>query len=188
MRWRGLTRLEAGASVPEEAFTLLRRVPMFAPLLLGMVENLAHRLHGIDLPERAAVIREGEPGDCFYLIAHGDFDVTSGAGRFPPLGAGDVFGEIALLRDVPRTATVTARSEARVYALERELFLTAVSGHRFSTRAAGTMADERAETYARGSGRGVGSGKGFAGPPAGTPPARPARARPSARRSCPASR
>ena len=145
MRWRGLAHLEAGASVPEEAFTLLRRVPMFAPLPLAMVENLAHRLRGIDLPARTVVIREGEPGDRFYLIERGEFDVTSDAGGFPRLTAGDVFGEIALLRDVPRTATVTARTEARVYALERDTFLTAVSGHRFSTRAASTIADERAE-------------------------------------------
>ena len=144
MRWRALARLEAGASVPEEAFQLLRRVPIFAPLPLGTVEGLAHRLQGIDLPARTVVIREGEPGERFYLIEHGEFDVASGAGAFPPLTAGDVFGEIALLHDVPRTATVTARTEGRVYALERDSFLTAVSGHRFSTRAAGTMADERA--------------------------------------------
>ena len=136
MRWRALARLEAGASVPEEAFQLLRRVPIFAPLPLGTVEGLAHRLQGIDLPARTVVIREGEPGERFYLIEHGEFDVTSDAGAFPPLTAGDVFGEIALLHDVPRTATVTARTEGRVYALERDSFLTAVSGHRFSTRAA----------------------------------------------------
>ena len=119
-------------------------MPIFAPLPLGTVEGLAHRLQGIDLPARTVVIREGEPGERFYLIEHGEFDVASGAGAFPPLTAGDVFGEIALLHDVPRTATVTARTEGRVYALERDSFLTAVSGHRFSTRAAGTMADERA--------------------------------------------
>ncbi len=144
VRWRALTRLEAGTSVPEEAFTLLRAVPMFAPLPIGTVESLANSVRCIDVPARTAVVSEGELGDRFYLIASGDFEVTRGDGDFPPLGAGDVFGEIALLRDVPRTATVTARTEARVYALDRDSFLTAVSGHRFTTRAADSMADERA--------------------------------------------
>ena len=146
LRWRALARFEAGTSVPEEAFALLRAVPMFAPLPLGTLESLANSVHRIDLPARTAVMSEGDLGDRFYLIASGDFDVTRSDGDFPPLGAGDVFGEIALLRDVPRTATVTARTEARVYALERDSFLTAVSGHRFTTRAASSMADERAAT------------------------------------------
>ncbi len=145
LRWRALARFEAGAAVPEEAFRLLRDVPMFAPLPLSMVENLSHRVHGMDVAAETAVIREGESGDLFYVIEHGDFDVTHGGGEYPPLAAGDVFGEIALLRDVPRTATVTARTDARIYALDRDSFLTAVSGHRFSTRTATTIADERAE-------------------------------------------
>ena len=145
VRWRALARLEAGTSVPEEAFALLRAVPMFAPLPIGTVESLANSVQCMDVPAGTAVVSEGDLGDRFYLIASGDFDVTRSDGAFPPLGAGDVFGEIALLRDVPRTATVTASSEARVYALERDSFLTAVSGHRFSTRAASSMADERAD-------------------------------------------
>jgi CRP-like cAMP-binding protein len=91
------------------------------------------------------VVREGARGDQFYVIATGEFDVASRAGSFPPLAAGDVFGEIALLRDVTRTATVTARTDGQLYALDRDTFLTAVSGHRFTTRKATSMADERAE-------------------------------------------
>jgi MFS family permease len=144
LRWRALARLEAGAPVPEQAFRLLRRVPLFAPLPLGMVENLSHRLVPMEAKAGTPVVREGARGDHFYVIAAGEFDVTSRAGSFPSLAAGDVFGEIALLRDVTRTATVTARTDAQLYALDRDTFLTAISGHRFSTRKASSIADERA--------------------------------------------
>jgi CRP-like cAMP-binding protein len=70
--------------------------------------------------------------------------VTCTRGDFRPLADGDVFGEIALLRDVPRTATVTARTDAVVFTLDRDAFLTAVNGHRYCTREVDTLAAERA--------------------------------------------
>ena len=145
LRWAALSRFEAGAQVPEGAFTLLRSVPLFAPLPLGTVENVSRRLTRMEVRSGEAVVREGEPGERFYLIAHGAFDVTCLAGAFPPLGDGDVFGEIALLRGVPRTATVTARTDALLYTLDREAFITVVSGHRYAARAVNSIADERFE-------------------------------------------
>ena len=145
LRWASLARFEAGAAIPEHAFALLRRVPLFAPLAIGTLENLSRRVVEMDVPAGQAVVREGEPGDRFYLIAEGEFDVTCSRGDFPPIGEGDVFGEIALLRDVPRTATVSARTDAVVLALDRDSFLTAVSGHRFSERTVDSLASERAE-------------------------------------------
>jgi MFS family permease len=143
LRWRSLARFEAGAAIPEDAFALLRRVPMFAPLAIGTLENLSRRLVEKDVAAGAVVIREGEPGDRVYLVAKGDFDVTCTRGAFPTIGEGEVFGEIALLRDVPRTATVSARTDAVVLSLDRESFLTAVSGHRFSERTLDNLASER---------------------------------------------
>jgi len=143
LRWRRLARFEAGAPIPEEAFALLRGVPMFAPLAIGTLENLSRRLVELDVPAGQAVVREGEPGDRVYLVAQGDFDVTCTRGAFPSIGEGEVFGEIALLRDVPRTATVSARIDSVVLALDRESFLTAVSGHRFSQRSLEGLASER---------------------------------------------
>jgi MFS family permease len=145
LRWRGLARFEAGVQIPERAFTLLRKAPLFAPLSIGTLENVSRRLTEVEVPAGEAVIREGEEGDRFYLIAEGEFDVSCTRGSFPPLGDGDVFGEIALLRNVPRTATVTARTDALLYALDRDAFLTAVGGHRFSTRTANSMVEERTE-------------------------------------------
>ena len=120
------------------AISLLRR-----GRLASMIENLSRRLTRVDATAGTAVVREGEEGERFYVIAAGEFEVASRTGRFPSLAAGDVFGEIALLRDVPRTATVTARTDGQLYALDRNAFLTAVSGHRFTTRQAASIADER---------------------------------------------
>jgi signal-transduction protein with cAMP-binding, CBS, and nucleotidyltransferase domain len=145
LRWAPLARLEAGAAIPERAFALLRAVPLFAPLSIAALENLSRRLAELPVPAGEAVVREGEPGDRFYLIAEGEFDVTCTRGDFRPLADGDVFGEIALLRDVPRTATVTARTDAGVFALDRDAFLTAVNGHRYCAREAGTLVAERSE-------------------------------------------
>ncbi|HET8823257.1 MAG TPA: cyclic nucleotide-binding domain-containing protein, partial [Thermoleophilaceae bacterium] len=145
LRWVQLARFEAGAAIPEDAFALLRSVPIFAPLSLATLENVSRRLTEIDVRAGHAIVREGEPGDRFYVIAEGEFDVTCSSGAFPSLAGGDVFGEIALLRDVPRTATVTAHTDARVFALDRDAFLTAVGGHRFSARTVDTIAAERAE-------------------------------------------
>jgi MFS family permease len=145
LRWAGLARFEAGAIVPQRAFELLRGLQLFAPLPLGTVENVSLRLTELEVPAGQTVIREGEPGERFYVIAEGHFDVSCERGAFPSLSDGDVFGEIALLRDVPRTATVTARTDGLLYALDREAFLNAVGAHRFSARTVGSIADERAE-------------------------------------------
>jgi CRP-like cAMP-binding protein len=74
------------------------------------------------------VIGAGEIGDKFYLVVEGDLDVDAGGVR-TTASAGDYFGEIALLRDVPRTATVTARTPSRLFALPRAVFLAAVTAH-----------------------------------------------------------
>lgn len=144
LRWAALARFEGGAAVPERAFALLRRVPLFAPLPLGTLENVARRLTEMTVQSGDVIVREGEPGERLYVIAEGEFDVSCVRGAFPSLSDGDVFGEIALLRNVPRTATVTARSDGLLYALDRSAFLTAVGSHRYSSRTADSIAEERA--------------------------------------------
>ena len=85
------------------------------------------------------MIREGDHGDLFYLVRSGSLRVSTGT----QLGPGAYFGEIALLRDVPRTATVTAETDATLLALGREEFLDAVTGHPPSARAADAVVGAR---------------------------------------------
>ncbi len=73
-------------------------------------------------------MREGEPGEHWYVVDSGAFEVHADGRLLRRLGPGDCFGEIALLRGVPRTATVTATEPARLYALGREEFLSTVLG------------------------------------------------------------
>jgi MFS family permease len=145
VRWAALARFEAGADVPKRAFELLRSLPLFAPLPLSTVETVCCRVAEIEVGPGDPIVREGERGERFFVIAEGEFDVTCSRGTFPPLAGGDVFGEIALLRDVPRTATVTARTDGLLFALDREAFQLVIGGHTFSRRTAQSMADERLE-------------------------------------------
>ena len=94
------------------------------------------------LPAGDVLFRAGDRGDRFYVVAEGEVEVAL-ADRTEPLGSGEGFGEIALLRDVPRTATVTARSDTVLYALEREDFIAAVTGHPESADAAEVLVSSR---------------------------------------------
>ena len=94
------------------------------------------------------LIRQGDPGDDYYAIAAGELDVEQDGHFLRRCGRADGVGEIALLREVPRTATVTAHTAATVYRLSREPFLTAVLGHAPTRRQAGRIADARLATDA----------------------------------------
>jgi MFS family permease len=108
---------------------LLRSQRIFAPLPDATLEQLARRLEPRSVSAGTNVIRQGEAGDRVYLVDAGALQVFVDGRPAPPLGAGDLFGEIALLRDVPRTATVTAASDCQLLTLGRDEFLAAVTGH-----------------------------------------------------------
>src|SRR5262249_11071648 len=122
-------------AAPTRQQLLVDGVPMFVPLSLAAKERLATKLQRLDVPEGATILEEGEAGDRFYLIDSGTVRIAIEEGE-KQSEAGDYFGEIALLRDVPRTATVTAETPTRLYALERADFLSAVTGHALAEAAA----------------------------------------------------
>lgn len=128
-------RLDATLT-PPAGTDLLAGIPMFAPLAPASLEFLARRLVTASTPAGTAVVREGEPSDRFYVIVAGRVEVTQGGRHLRVEGPGEFFGEIGLLRDVPRTATVTALEDVEMLSLTREDFLGAVHGTDASMAAA----------------------------------------------------
>jgi CRP-like cAMP-binding protein len=116
-------------AVPTERIDLLRANPIFRPLPEATIESLARALGEVTAGPGDVVIRQGDPGDRFYLIESGAVEVLVDGEFVGELGAGESFGEIALLRDVPRTATVQAKEDLRLLALERDDFVPAVAGY-----------------------------------------------------------
>lgn len=136
LTWRRLAAIDAAAAVPEERLDLLRRIPIFAPLPAPVIEHLAGSLEPASVGAGAVVFRQGEPGEGFFVVAAGEVDVVADGRALATVGAGGYFGEIALLRDVPRTATVRARTATELFELDRDEFITAVTGHPASAEAA----------------------------------------------------
>ncbi len=131
------------AAVPERQVELLSGSPIFAPLDPATLEALALRLEPRRVDTGEVVFAQGEAGDEYYLVDSGRLNVAVDGETISELDEGDGFGEIALLRDVPRTATVTALEESSLYALERDDFLGAVSGHAHSRAAAESLVTSR---------------------------------------------
>jgi len=121
--------IDRHADVPVVEIALLRSISLFSSLAPPTLEPLAQALVPLSPPPGTEVIRQGDEGDLFYVIAAGEVDVIADGRLAATLGRGDYFGEIALLNDVPRTATVRTRGETSLYALARETFLVAVTGH-----------------------------------------------------------
>jgi MFS family permease len=139
--YRRLVELDRSVT-PAAELDFIERVPIFAPLSLAAKEHLAAHLVPVSTAAGELVIRAGDVGDRFYIVADGELDIDV-EGRHSSASSGDYFGEIALLRDVPRTATVTATVASRLYALERDDFLAAVTGHSAAHAAGEAIVDER---------------------------------------------
>lgn len=135
--------LDRRAVVPVEEIALLRRLSLFSPLPGPALESVARHLRPLRVPAGATVIRQGEPGEDFYVIVAGEATVDVDGEARPAMGPDDYFGEIALLRDIPRTATVTARTDLELYALDRDTFLAAIRNDPAALYAATRVAAER---------------------------------------------
>jgi CRP-like cAMP-binding protein len=139
-----LLAIDRHARAPDpEILALLRAIPIFAPLPAPAVERVFANLTPVTASAGDLVIREGDAGDRFYVIRDGAADVSANGKEVGHLSTGESFGEIALLRDVPRTATVTAKTEVSLRALERDEFLSAVTGHAASAEAADAVVASR---------------------------------------------
>ena len=141
LSWRRLAEIDRDTAAPQVELLLVGRVPMFAPLSVAAKEHVAAKLTPLHVEPGQVVVRKGDTGDTFYIVADGQLEVTNGVRS--TAGAGDVFGEIALLRDVPRTATVTASTPANLFVLGRDDFLAAVTGQPQARAAGEALVEER---------------------------------------------
>lgn len=140
---RALAEIDRRAPLPVVEIALLRSLPLFAPLGAPRLEGLADSLAELEVPAGTVVVREGEPGDRFYVVAEGELDVDAAGRELRRLRRGEGFGEIALLREMPRTATVTARTDARLYTLDKASFLAGVASHPRASGEAERLVSER---------------------------------------------
>jgi MFS family permease len=136
-------RADATAIVPRRELDLVRRDPLFAPLSLVVLEQLAQSMSVERAGAGTALVAQGEVGDAYRLLADGTADVVRDGRILRSLGPGDGFGEIALLEDRPRTASVVATTVIELYQLPRGAFLDAVAGTPASARAADRLVGDR---------------------------------------------
>jgi MFS family permease len=144
--YRRLVELDRAAA-PAPELELIERVPMFAPLSIAAKERVAASLVPLSVHAGDLVIRAGDAGDCFYIVRDGELDISA-EGLHTTAHRADYFGEVALLRDIPRTATVTAIVDTELYALQRNHFLAAVTGVA-AAHAAGHAVTEKRLAYTR---------------------------------------
>jgi len=126
----------------------LKAVPLFTNCSGRQLRRIADLGHEGTYAPGKTVVEEGKFADEFFVILDGHADVRKGGRKRGTLGPGDYFGEIALLQDVPRTATVRADTDARLYALERDDFLAVVTGNTLARTEADSTAAQRIEDNA----------------------------------------
>jgi MFS family permease len=139
--WRRLLTLDA-VPVEKRWLELLEKIPIFAPLPAPGIERLAQALEPLALTAGSVLFSAGDAGDRFYIVESGELGVDLPSGQKVE-GAGGWVGEIALLRDIPRTATVRALTDVQLLALDRDVFLDAVTGHDRASQAATFIVGER---------------------------------------------
>jgi hypothetical protein len=124
---RLLVHLDATGVLARQRIALLRRLSIFSPLPPPELERLAVSSTRVRPADGDVLIRQGDVGDRFYAVESGEYCVDVDGVEVARLGAGDYFGEIALLRDVLRTATVTCTRDGSLLVLDRDVFLTAMT-------------------------------------------------------------
>ncbi len=152
--WRRLKNIDVSANVPQVEIQLLRSISIFEALPAPSLEGMARELEPVSVPSGTAVITEGDYGDCYYAVAEGELAITRDDQVVQVVSRGDGFGEIALIRDVPRQASVTAVTDVLLYSLHKDLFVQTVTGHltassRTSALIAGHLGDDDGDPSGR---------------------------------------
>jgi len=147
--WRPLRRVDDASVIPEADLRLLRSNPLFEPLSMATLEEVAAALGRRSVAAGDPIVHQGHPGDHYFGIESGEAQVLVDGQPTDVLGAGQWFGEIALIRNVPRTATVVALTDVRLATLERSRFLDAVTGDPVSSAAAERLIQQRLATDPR---------------------------------------
>jgi putative peptide zinc metalloprotease protein len=137
----------AGIEIGIEMIQFLRPIPLFSSFGPQKLSELFRLLHSMIYEEGSIIVTKGETGDRFYLVKSGEVAVLSEADEeaehMAILGPGEYFGEIGLLRDMPRTATIRAASNVELMVLERRDFEKLVSTHEAATKYLNVVAGRR---------------------------------------------
>jgi CRP-like cAMP-binding protein len=147
LAWVRLRSIDRAILIRDAELDLLSRVPMLRPLPVPVMEHLARHLGQAHVPAGGTVFQQGDPGDRFYVIARGEAQVIGDGAHIRSLGPGDSFGEIALLRDTPRTTTVRARTDLDLSTLDPDVFVPAVSGYRPSAAEADEVVSSQLASF-----------------------------------------
>jgi CRP-like cAMP-binding protein len=145
--WRRLTALDGRLGVRDDEIDVLRHAPMFGLLPVASIEHLASRLRRRMFPAGSLVFEQGDHANDFYIVVDGEAEVIGNGAVLATLGPGDSFGEIALMHDVPRTATIRAESDLNVFELDRDAFLDAIGGFSKSSDAAQAVVARHLATF-----------------------------------------
>jgi MFS family permease len=129
-----LRAIDASVVVPERQLRILQSIPLFSPLPPTTLDRLAVHLSSLTAVAGTELVREGDAGDLFYVVAAGRIQVSRKAVPVDELGPGDYFGEIALVRNVPRSATCVAKTNVELYTIDRDRFVSAITGNSTSAR------------------------------------------------------
>jgi MFS family permease len=141
--WRWIRRLDREGVIPDRQAALLRAIPLFSPLPLAALERVATGMREVRFADGEPLMTQGETGETYLVIADGQVEVTIDGRPHRRQGPGDGIGEIALLRAVPRTATVTALGPVEAFEIDCDTFLDAVSGHEGSAAAGHAVVEAR---------------------------------------------
>ncbi len=147
LSWPRLRRMDRSLDVRDREISLLQEVTMLDALPLPAIEQLARGLEPLEVPAGDAVFEQGDVGDRYFVIEAGEAEVVGDGRVVATLGVGEGFGEIALLRQVRRTATVRATQALRLQVLRSEHFLAVVLGYPPSARDAGHTVDSMLDRY-----------------------------------------